>query len=407
MLKIQFLTPERYRCFMKRFLLLFLLFSSPLIASEKKTICLNMIVKNERDVITRCLESVLPIIDTWVIVDTGSTDGTQQIIRDYLKDIPGKLYERPWVDFSHNRQEAFILARPAADYILLMDADDVLTYDPNFTLPVLDQGFYAIVALTNGDEYWNPRIIKTSLDWYWEGVIHEDLYCRDPAQGLAMQGVRYVYIHDGARAKDSNTAAKDIQILQKAVKDDPNNPRHMFYLARSYITAQELDHALECFQRRTLMKGREEEVFYSKVMIARLQNMLGSESNIVEQSLLDAYLTRPHRAEPLYYLSIKLCERGEYEKAYEILSAALDLPSKVNDFMYFEKWIYEHGLLLQMAHCAMQIGRYRPGIEACEKILQIATLPENVRKETEALYEQLHLKIVARIQKKIEKLAVY
>jgi len=48
--------------------------------SKKPTVCLNMIVKNESEVITRCLKSVLPLIDYWVISDTGSTDGTQKII---------------------------------------------------------------------------------------------------------------------------------------------------------------------------------------------------------------------------------------------------------------------------------------------------------------------------------------
>src|ERR1700722_1540445 len=61
----------------------------------KKTICLNMIVKNESKVIRRCLQSVLPFIDTWVIVDTGSNDGTQKIIKDFMLEhqIPGELHE--------------------------------------------------------------------------------------------------------------------------------------------------------------------------------------------------------------------------------------------------------------------------------------------------------------------------
>ncbi|MDO8336144.1 MAG: glycosyltransferase, partial [Candidatus Saccharibacteria bacterium] len=54
----------------------------------KKHIRLNMIVKNEAHVILRCLASVKPWIDSWCIVDTGSSDGTQDIIQDYLKDIP-------------------------------------------------------------------------------------------------------------------------------------------------------------------------------------------------------------------------------------------------------------------------------------------------------------------------------
>ena len=76
-----------------------------------------MIVKNEKDVIVRCLESVKPVIDYWVIVDTGSTDGTQKIIKKELKDIPGELYERPWKNFGENRSEAFNLAKGKGDFI--------------------------------------------------------------------------------------------------------------------------------------------------------------------------------------------------------------------------------------------------------------------------------------------------
>ena len=73
------------------------------------TICLNMIVKNEAHVIRRCLDSVRPFIDCWVIVDTGSTDGTQELIREVMRDIPGELRERPWKNFAHNRNEALSL----------------------------------------------------------------------------------------------------------------------------------------------------------------------------------------------------------------------------------------------------------------------------------------------------------
>jgi glycosyltransferase involved in cell wall biosynthesis len=106
-------------------------------ADQKQQICLNMIVKDESKIIKRGLATVKPIIDYWVIVDTGSTDGTQQIIKDFMQDIPGELHERPWKNFAYNRNQALALAKGKADYILFMDADETLEFSPNFKMPTL------------------------------------------------------------------------------------------------------------------------------------------------------------------------------------------------------------------------------------------------------------------------------
>ena len=78
------------------------------------TICLNMIVRDEAHVIQRCLRALRPVIDSWVIVDTGSIDGTQGAVCEALVGIPGELYERPWVDFGTNRTQALALAKGRA-----------------------------------------------------------------------------------------------------------------------------------------------------------------------------------------------------------------------------------------------------------------------------------------------------
>jgi glycosyltransferase involved in cell wall biosynthesis len=85
-----------------------------------------MIVKNEEPVLERCLQSVRPLIDAWCIVDTGSTDGTRRVIQRVLGDLPGELHEHPWQDFAHNRTRALELARRLGDYVLVIDADEVL-----------------------------------------------------------------------------------------------------------------------------------------------------------------------------------------------------------------------------------------------------------------------------------------
>lgn len=110
---------------------------------------LCMIVRNEAHVIERCLSSVRHLLDHWLIIDTGSTDGTQEVVRRAMEGIPGMLYERPWVDFGHNRTEAVQAARVCADYTLLLDADQVLEAPAEFSWPALETDVVEL-ALVSG-----------------------------------------------------------------------------------------------------------------------------------------------------------------------------------------------------------------------------------------------------------------
>ena len=118
---------------------------------NKKTICLNMIVRNESQVIRRCLVSIKQLIDYWVIVDTGSNDGTQAIILDFLSDIPGELHERSWVSFAFNRNEALALAKNKGDYLLFIDADDWLEMPSSFVWPELNKDRYFVAWRIMGE----------------------------------------------------------------------------------------------------------------------------------------------------------------------------------------------------------------------------------------------------------------
>lgn len=85
------------------------------------TISVCMIVKNEQDVLFACLNSLVKIADEFVIVDTGSTDDTKRIARNFTD----KVYDFPWInDFAAARNFAF--SKCTCDYIYSVDADEVL-----------------------------------------------------------------------------------------------------------------------------------------------------------------------------------------------------------------------------------------------------------------------------------------
>ncbi len=86
------------------------------------TISLCMIVRDEEDVLGRCLESVADLVDEIIIVDTGSKDHTKEIAAKYTD----KIFDFPWIDdFAAARNQSF--SRANCDYCMWLDADDVLT----------------------------------------------------------------------------------------------------------------------------------------------------------------------------------------------------------------------------------------------------------------------------------------
>lgn len=342
---------------------------NPLGTKKHPTICLNMIVKDEKHVITRCLESVLPIIDYWVICDTGSTDGTQQIITDFMKEknIPGELHEHEWVNFGHNREEALRLARFKADYVLFMDADDILSFDDNFKLPFLVHDCYMVKSRAGSTEYFLTRIIKSTVNWHWHGVLHEYIYTETAKQCAILEGVEYIYICDGARASDPLKYEKDAKILHAALEKEPNNARYMFYLAQTYASAHDLEKALEYYNKRIDMGGWDQEVFWAMVQVAQLKIALGYDEKSVEESYVKALKFRPTRPEPYLYVISEARRKQEFQKGYEIGRAAIKLPPS-KDILFMEAKAYD-GLKLQFAICAWYTGHYEECLEAANDLM--------------------------------------
>ena len=117
------------------------------LVEKPPTLCLNMIVKNESRIITRLFDSVISIIDSYCICDTGSTDNTIQLIEDYFreKEKPGKIVQEPFKNFCHNRNFALQSCIGLSDYVLLLDADMTLEIN-NFDKRLLNlaESFYIL-----------------------------------------------------------------------------------------------------------------------------------------------------------------------------------------------------------------------------------------------------------------------
>ena len=337
-----------------------------------QTICLNMIVKNEAAVIRRCLDSVLPIIDHWVIVDTGSTDGTQDIIRAHLHDLPGELHERPWRDFAHNRSEALELARGKSDYTFIIDADDTLEIVPDMTVPALTADSYTVDIDDTGTVYRRTQLVRSAMPWRYEGVLHEFLTCDGAGWAEHLSAIRMRRNHDGARRKNPQTYLRDVLVLEGALRTETNPflyARYQFYLAQSYRDCGMPESAMEHYLARAELGFWQDEVFVSLYCVAQLKEQLDHP----DQEVIDAYLRAtdalPTRAEALHGAS-RLCRnKGRNEEGYEFAKRGLEIPMP-SDALFVEPWIYETGLLDEFAVNAYWSGRYRDCLDASLKILE-------------------------------------
>ena len=99
--------------------------------NPKKTICFATMCKNEEHCIKETLESIYKYIDTWVVHDTGSTDNTCKIVTDFFqeKGISGELFIDEWKGFDYNKTLLFNRCYNKSDYILHLDADDLIVGD--------------------------------------------------------------------------------------------------------------------------------------------------------------------------------------------------------------------------------------------------------------------------------------
>ena len=226
-----------------------------------------MIVKNESKIIKRCLESVKDQIDYYVIEDTGSTDGTQKIIKDYFDkyNIKGEIHNNKWVNFGYNRTSALKLAKNKADYILLIDADMTLQVNDKEFKDKLELDMYTIKQQNESMMYYNVRVVKGDLDYEYIGVTHEYIDCKK--KDYRCKKLDTIMMPDNADGSNrDNKYKRDIDLLHTALRDKHISvglkQRYVFYLSQSYRDLKKLDKAINYYKMRVVLGGWEEEVFY-------------------------------------------------------------------------------------------------------------------------------------------------
>ena len=345
-------------------------------------ICLNMIVRNEAHIVREVLDAVAPYISSWVIVDTGSDDGTQDVIREHLAalGIPGELHERPWVNFGHNRTEALELAQGHGDYIWVMDADDMLHGTPDFT--GLDADLYLMLIGVRAIRYWRHQLFRDGARVRYVGVVHELAQCDDDAYVAArLEGEYFIESRRlGARNQDQREKySRDAALLLAEVERNPDDARSVFYLAQSYFDLGDFASARRWYARRVELGGGQEEAFYAMFRVALSMHRLGEPWPDVLDAYLRAWEFRPTRAEPLIAVARKYRADGVYQLGYLFARQTAEIPYPESDEIYNASDVYAWGAADEQAIAAEWIGRKAEAFALCRRLLARPDIPDDER----------------------------
>ncbi len=351
------------------------------------SIGLCMIVKDESHVIEETLKNLCENItfDYWVVSDTGSTDGTQEIIKKFFKsrNIPGELHQDEWKDFGHNRSLALEYAFSSpSEYFLMFDADDRIV--GKLTLPELNKIKHktlpTMFSLRIGKDftYSRPLIYANDYKWKFVGVLHEYVDTVDEMEkfGFLIDGGYYIDSRrEGNRSKDPEKYLKDAKILEEAYKKELETngkltARYAFYCAQSYKDCGMLEKSIEMYMTRTTLGGYEEEVYLSYLYAGKMMIALQKPENEIEETLLKGWEKMRDRSECLFYLAHYYRLKNNFTKGYMYAKIGTKIPYPNHRQLFLEKDIFDWKIFDECAVSAFYTQRFDECFKLNAKILQ-------------------------------------
>ncbi len=324
------------------------------------TISLCMIVKNEQDVIARCLESAKEIADEIIIVDTGSCDKTVEIASRYTKNI----YYFEWIDdFAAARNFSF--SKATKEYILWLDADDVIeqkdkkeflklknTLSHNIDVVML---LYHVAFDQNNNaihSYYRERLLKRKPDLKWLGAVHEAI----PPKG----NVAYSSIAISHRKLHPSDPDRNIRIFEKLLSEGKElEPRQQFYYARELYYHKRYEEAISLFEQFLYEgKGWIENNISACIDLANCYKKINQQQKAL-LSLYHSFLYDIPRGEVCCEIGELFLKCQQYKTAIFWFETAANQKPDISSGGFFTTDCYDYIPYLQLCVCYDKLGDYK------------------------------------------------
>ena len=385
------------------FFLIFLCIDQKIIGNIQDTRLLAVVimVKNEVDVIIPTLQPFIDAgIQSFLIYDTGSTDGTQQKICNHLARcniLDAHLVEEPFIDFGTSRNRALDVAENIFTdtiFLLMLDAewymhnvDELLHFcrlNKDYIAPGCTGSCYLMRLFTAEDSINNYviRLMRNGYNVRYQGPVHETIMALP--SGIVPDSVYFEYApqKDGKK-KSKDRFFRDYELLKKDYDKDPFNTRTLFYLGQTCQFLNDWQQAIFFYKKRLELGELSEEKYLAayrigyaiEYLLEEIKNEDSLQQYRWEDALhyyLKAHYIMPHRAEPLFRIACHYIRNNQHSVAYLFAIRAAQLPFPQRDSLFVEKKIYDYLRYDILGQCAIYAGEIAAGKTAILKAMETA-----------------------------------
>lgn len=359
---------------------------------------LVMIVKNAGKGFGRILEKNIPFIDRWTILDTGSTDGTQEVIRSVLGTrVRGQLYEEPFVDFGTSRNRALELAGDVCKFTVMLDDTYYFTGDiRDFLNEVRSDQFadsFSLYINSADVQYASNRLIKSQRKLRYKFKIHEVIDERDNVTVIIPPERAQIHDEQNDYMQERTTKRKalDLRLLRESIQEEPENPRHWYYMAQTYVGMQDYEHAYRYFLARVF---HPEEGFLQEKIDACFEAARCAQFQLkrpweeVRPLYERAYAMDPTRPDSVYFLAIKDLMDQNRRSAYEGFKKAFRIGYPLHAQYSLKPTLSFHFTPKFLAELCYEFQDYKTG-QAATTLYTQHNPPDAMINSWHAIYQQM------------------